>query len=445
MDLVTHIIENSRKESDLETLRKTLETNLDKLRANAQYVNQAINALDAEKHTLGVVYLLFIKSTYPNVDQNYLLMVENLFQKMNPKQARKCADRFGSVVHRYTEVCRDHNMTYRAMKYLLAGLEKFRISSEYLTPLHADYLCLCLKAKNYKAGYNLIESSKIFDINPDVTGLQPRDMLLYYYYGGMIYIGLKQFEKALRSFDTALSVPAYGLNAIMVESFKKYVLVSLLVNGKFLGISKHASNVVHRHMKTYCSAYTDFANAYGDSDTDKVHKLANDNAEAYMKDNNLGLVKQCIAALYRRNIRKLTETYMTLSLADIAKSIKVSSVKEAETQLLKMIENGEINAVINQKDGMVSFEEEGQSFKSSTTGALLDDRINKAVTLANRLKNMDDDIASSSTYIARLYGVREDMLDFGERSRGLGAMGMMMQGKLGRVLDFFNEVSISRT
>lgn len=188
----------------------------------------------------------------------------------------------------------------------------------------------------------------------------------------------------------------------MVEAFKKYVLVSLLVQGKYLGITKHASNVVHRHMKAYCSQYIDLANAFGDADIDKVHKVASDNAELFQKDSNFGLVKQCINFLHRRNIQKLTGTYMTLSLADIAKNIKVNSVQEVEQQLLKMIEKGEINAVINQKDGMVSFEEEGQSFTDPSTGPLLDDKLNKSVSLTSRLKQMDDEIASSNLYIARV-------------------------------------------
>lgn len=323
-------------------------------------------------------------------------------------------------------------MIPRGMKTLTTGIERLRINSDYLTPLHADYLMLCLKGKFYKAGFNLIERCKILDVDPNVTGCTPRDMMLYYYYGGMIYTGLKKFEKAIRFFENTLQVPAAGMSSIMVESYKKLVLVTLLLNGKFVGVPKHAANVVHRHMKTYCHQYTDFANAYAEGEMDKVIKVASDNGELFQKDNNFGLIHQCLSALRRRNIQKLTETYMTLSLTDIAKAIKVQSVKDAETQLLRMIENGEISAIINQKDGMVSFEQEVQSFKSPKTGKMLESRVEEVFSLANRLKKMDDEIASSVTYVARLYGVREDVLEVGDRSRGMG-----MGGRLGRMLDTF--------
>jgi len=353
--------------------------------------------------------------------------VEFFLSNLNGRQTRKAAGRFAYVCHQYSDLCRENWLTVRALKNIKVGLERFRPSSEFLTPLHADFLCLCLKAKNYKAGYNLIENNKIYDIDPNLTGLSPRDMLLYYYYGGMIYISLKQYQKALNFFDTALQGPAFALNAIMVEVFKKYVLVSLLQQGKFMGISKNATNLVHRHMKTFCSQYVDFANAYGTYDMEKLKKVAHDNEELFKKDNNFGLVKQCISALFRRNIQRLTATYMTLSLADIAKNVGLQSAKQAEQVLLRMIENGEINAVINQKDGMVSFEEDIQAFNSPQTSAILEGRIDQSIALANRLKKIDEEISSSSTYIARLYGIREEMFgDFDRPSRGGGGLRRML-------------------
>jgi COP9 signalosome complex subunit 3 len=217
----------------------------------------------------------------------------------------------------------------------------------------------------------------------------------------------------------------------MVEVFKKYVLVSLLTNGRFSGISKHATNLVHRHMKTFCSQYVDFANAYQTYDMEKLKKVAKDNEELFKKDNNSGLIKQCTSALFRRNIQRLTATYMTLSLADIAKIVGLESAAAAENVLVRMIENGEINAVINARDGMVSFEEDIQAFNSPQTSAILEKRIDQSISLANRLKNIDEDISSSTSYIARLYGIREEM--FGDFERGPTNRG----GGLRRMFELF--------
>ncbi|KAG6756241.1 hypothetical protein POTOM_039666 [Populus tomentosa] len=99
--------------------------------------------------------------------------------------------------------------------------------------------------------------------------------------------------------------------------------------------------------------------------------------ELLHNDNNLGLVKQVISSMYKRNIQRLTQTYWTLSLQDIAKIVQLSSLKEAEMHVLQMvvfyaiildakltIEDGEIYATINQKDGMVRFLEDPEQCKN---------------------------------------------------------------------------------
>lgn len=55
------------------------------------------------------------------------------------------------------------------------------------------------------------------------------------------------------------------------------------------------------------------------------------------QDNNLGLVEQVLASMYKRNIQRLTQTYLTLSLEDIANTVQLSSAKEAEMHVLQMV------------------------------------------------------------------------------------------------------------
>lgn len=111
----------------------------------------------------------------------------------------------------------------------------------------------------------------------------------------------------------------------------------------------------------------------------------------YSQDNNMGLINQALSSLYKHNILRLTQTYLTLSLQDIANSVHLGSPKEAEMHVLRMvffshlclqgifcmvflfvffslfvpqIQDGEIFATINQKDGMVSFNEDPEQYKT---------------------------------------------------------------------------------
>lgn len=128
----------------------------------------------------------------------------------------------------------------------------------------------------------------------------------------------------------------------------------------------------------------------------------------FWQDNNLGLVKQVLSSMYKRNIQRLTQTYLTLSLEDIARSVQLETPRDAEMHVLRMvgvlctaclhyyntekwhiftflmgqIEDGEIHATINQKDGMVSFHEDPEQYKSVEMVEYIDSSIQRSVHTA---------------------------------------------------------------
>jgi len=271
-----------------------------------------------------------------------------------------------------------------------------------LTPIHTDFLQLCLLSKNYNASLPILDEN-VFEINEN-SGITPKDLLCYFYYGGRAYIGVKQFKPALEFFKLVLSTPAVVLSAIMVEAFKKYILVSLIVHGQVGSLPKYVSSVVHRHIKNLCPQYQEFASAFATHNSDEVHKCAALHAELFKKDGNFGLVKQSIQSLDTNNIKRLTQTYLTLSLQDIAVSVKLPGPAEAERAVLKMIEAGEIFATINQRDGMVSFSEDPERFNTNKMMTQIDGQINKIIVLEKRLRGVDDAISITPIYVQKTSG-----------------------------------------
>lgn len=186
--------------------------------------------------------------------------------------------------------------------------------------------------------------------------------MLYGYYGGMIYIGQKNWERAVKMFELTLTVPALALSAIMVEAYKKYILASLLGTGSVPQLPKHTAAVVTRHLKQCCTPYLELATAYSTHDVAEVRKVVQTHAAAYVKDKNHGLVCQALEAQSRLNIQRLTKTYLVASSAEMASSCKLKDAREAETIVARMIMDGHVHATINQKDGMVSFHGENQRY-----------------------------------------------------------------------------------
>ena len=56
------------------------------------------------------------------------------------------------------------------------------------------------------------------------------DVMEYYVLGAMAYLGVRQFKHAHALLEHALVIPAQLANGLMLEAYKKWVLVSCLVN-----------------------------------------------------------------------------------------------------------------------------------------------------------------------------------------------------------------------
>lgn len=66
----------------------------------------------------------------------------------------------------------------------------------------------------------------------------------YYLLGAMAYLGMRQFKKAQQLLEHVLVVPTAGVaNGLMLEAYKKWVLVSCLVSST---VSRTSQNISHR-------------------------------------------------------------------------------------------------------------------------------------------------------------------------------------------------------
>ena len=66
-----------------------------------------------------------------------------------------------------------------------------------------------------------------------------KNHLKYFLYGAMLYLGVKNWERALLFLEIVIATPTNNtVSMVQVEAYKKYVLVGLLLEGQ---VSSHAS------------------------------------------------------------------------------------------------------------------------------------------------------------------------------------------------------------
>ena len=111
-----------------------------------------------------------------------------------------------------------------------------------------------------------------------------------------MYAALKKFPRALYFFEVCLTTPSMGISAIQVEAYKKYILVSLLVRGKLIPLPKYTSHVIERYIRNLTTVYIELANGYvhDKKPLQEMQKVLKAHGEDFLKDQNYGLVTNCV-------------------------------------------------------------------------------------------------------------------------------------------------------
>ncbi|CAB1338015.1 unnamed protein product [Coregonus sp. 'balchen'] len=333
------------------------------LAKNLSHLDTVLGALDIQEHSLGVLAVLFVKFSMPNIPdfETLFSQVQLFISTCNGEHIRYATDTFAGLCHQLTNALVERKQ-------------------------------LCLLAKCFKPVLPFLELD-MMDICKENGAYDAKHFLCYYYYGGMIYTGLKNFERALYFYE---------------QAYKKYILVSLILHGKVQQLPKYTSQIVGRFIKPLSNAYHELAQVYATNNPAELRSQVNKHSETFTRDNNTGLVKQCLSSLYKKNIQRLTKTFLTLSLQDMASRVQLSGPQEAEKYVLHMIEDGEIYASINQKDGMVCFHDNPEKYNNPAMLHKIDQEMLKCIELDEKLKSMDQEITVNPQFVQKSMGTQED-------------------------------------
>uniref|UniRef100_A0A665XAF0 COP9 signalosome complex subunit 3 n=1 Tax=Echeneis naucrates TaxID=173247 RepID=A0A665XAF0_ECHNA len=360
------------------------------LAKNLSHLDTVLGALDIQEHSLGVLAVLFVKFSMPNIPdfETLFSQVQLFISTCNGEHIRYATDTFAGLCHQLTNALVERKQPLRGVVVLKQAIDKMQMNTNQLTSVHADLCQLCLLAKCFKPVLPFLELD-MMDICKENGAYDAKHFLCYYYYGGMIYTGLKNFERALYFYEQAITTPAMAVSHIMLEAYKKYILVSLILHGKVQQLPKYTSQIVGRFIKPLSNAYHELAQVYTTNNPAELRSLVNKHNETFSRDNNIGLVKQCLSSLYKKNIQRLTKVcvYMYVCYMSI---------------------DGEIYASINQKDGMVCFHDNPEKYNNPAMLHKIDQEMLKCIELDEKLKSMDQEITVNPQFVQKSMGSQED-------------------------------------
>jgi COP9 signalosome complex subunit 3 len=407
---------STNNDSDMKKLKDFLRHEQDNLKTNAHQIDPALPMLDAKQHTMGIAFLLNAQISAgvfanPHATLSY---IGKFLKDADEQQAEKASVPFNFVCKSYAQMCIEagQQAMLRSLVPLRCAVEKLRPNPETLTPTHAEFLRVCLKAKAYHLAGSVL-NQPIFDISlssNNCTQMTPQNFLSYFYYGSLIRIGMKEYNSALQLLLVVLTCPATCLSAIQADAYKKFALLSLRVHGELQNLPIYCSHIVQRYAKNP-SYVVDIVEAFKQRDLAALVRLAQEKSAAIAADSNCGLVKQVITSLRRHKVQMLTKTYLTLSLAEIAREIGVedANLREVEDLLFDMISAGEINARIDQSTSNVAFEDDQtESDVGPVMVEKLQDKMGQILELAQRIGAFETEVVSGEAYIRKTAALEGD-------------------------------------
>lgn len=284
-----------------------------------------------------------------------------------------------------------------------------------LTPMHTHLLQACIASSFYNVAADFLRSTVISEISVRTVPISTFDFLSFYYFAGLVFVGVKSFEEALDCFITCFTTPADVVSAVAVQALKHAKLVSLICRHAPLSLPRYTPQCIARYSRQQSMvAYDAIVDAFQKRDLAAMAKAVDDNTATLVSDQLKGLAGQALAALSDHKIRELTSTYLTLSVSDISGHLATPATqadqRAAELRLLRLIQAGEIHARIDQQQQMVQFVDSDAPLAAddesdvAALNAQLGQFVEQTLRSAETLRAIRKKVLVSKEYIAKQSG-----------------------------------------
>ncbi len=369
--------------------------------SNPNSLITALDALNPSVHTLGAsAILVALLKNKSSIDWDTAFNRVNVFIAADADvgQIALCPAIFADVCAAFADQLIKRSVAILGLMALKKAIEKLQNGNKLmLTAVHADLCRLALAARCPTAVKDVLG-----DFYSEVcAGVDAAQIVLFFYYGGVILGALKEFKRSAQFFESCVSVPAVVVSHVMLEAYKKLVLIGLINEAATnVTLPKYTSPVVTKYFKQLAGPYHDVANAFESSNL----KAAVTRHEALFKaDGNSGLVEQVLVAQTKYNIKRLTKTFLTLSTEELATRVGLNSAKEAEAILVCMVAEGAVAAKICHRDGMVKFDTgpPEDNFNSENVLKSAEAKLDSCIELDRVVRRMDDDVSVTPMYVRR--------------------------------------------
>ncbi|THD19292.1 putative 26S proteasome regulatory subunit S3 [Fasciola hepatica] len=291
-----------------------VEKSQDLLLKNALSLDPIFESFDCEKYTCLHAAILRAKYLCPtSVNKEVIFNQTNtFFEHCNVEHARKIPVYMRSISAEYCSMLISLGAAIRGIQPIITIIRRFQLTSDCFTPFHTDLCQLSLSARVFNPVLPILDS-EILEVHKNNSDLDLKDYLLYFYYGGMIYAALKNWDRGLHFLEVCLTMPAH-LSCVQLEAAKKVILLSLIHHGKFMTVLDAPTPhfTTPKPWKRYCKPYLALATAFHSNNPEELSTSIERHRDAFIADDNFGLVKQVMKNHVKFRIASLTKVSVSV-------------------------------------------------------------------------------------------------------------------------------------
>ncbi|KAG4423074.1 hypothetical protein IFR04_003850 [Cadophora malorum] len=315
-----------------------------------------------------------------NMDILWGKMVEFL-DVFDTRQIRYIGEEFNHIVRGVADFARNSRQGYLAVAPIRNAILRLDPSGSMLTANHILLVKLAMDTRNYQdaapvlkkfilyvPGYSALPKPKYLcdmTLSPAAfitpatklnVKLKYPEILEYFLYSGMAHIGLRDWENALHCLESAVTYPTKDSSPskIMVEAYKKWILVGLLMEGKLLPLPKSTSSGPSKNYHTLAKPYETLAQIFENGTASRLKSEADAGVQWWRNDSNTGLILQVLAAYQQFQIRQLANVYSKISIPEVVSlttsaetGYKLATPQAGEALVQAMIQRGELHATLS--------------------------------------------------------------------------------------------------
>uniref|UniRef100_A0A915N8I9 Lipid-binding serum glycoprotein C-terminal domain-containing protein n=1 Tax=Meloidogyne javanica TaxID=6303 RepID=A0A915N8I9_MELJA len=154
-----------------------------------------------------------------------------------------------------------------------------------------------------------------------------RSILLYFYYGALIYGALEKWEDSCLFLEYLITLPSKRCSSIILEGLKKYLIISLIIGRKkpLELLPSYRTPSLNRNYYHYALVYIRLPHLIEKALEAKkdlvvvLENFLNDKIAVFSKDQNVGLMKVLINVSRENALKRLENIFVSLQLNDVCR------------------------------------------------------------------------------------------------------------------------------